>query len=122
MIRLMTVAVAAAATLVVADQATASPGPQQVDLREGSSPLKGYVYVPDGQGPFPVVVAMHGCEGLRNSSGVIASRYRDWAERLGKAGFAVVYPDSYGSRGLCPQCPHPPPPPPPPPPRGAPPP
>ena len=104
MIRFMTVAVAAAATLVVADQATASPGPQQVDLREGSSPLKAYVYVPDGQGPFPVVIAMHGCEGLRNSSGVIASRYRDWAERLGKAGFAVVYPDSYGSRDLGPQC------------------
>ena len=104
MIRFITGAVAIAATLVAVGQAAASPGPQQVDLREGTSPLKGYVYVPDGQGPFPVVVAMHGCEGLRNPSGVIASRYRDWAERLGKAGFAVVYPDSYGSRDLGPQC------------------
>src|SRR5262245_28045235 len=104
MIRFITGAVAIAATLVAVGQAAASPGPQQVDLREGNSPLKGYVYVPDGQGPFPVVVAMHGCEGLRNPSGVIASRYRDWAERLGKAGFAVVYPDSYGSRDLGPQC------------------
>lgn len=104
MIRLLAAAVAAAATLVLLGHAAASPGPQQVEIREGKSPLKAYVYLPDGQGPFPIVVGMHGCEGLRNPSGAIGSRYRDWAERLGKAGFAVVYPDSYGSRDLGPQC------------------
>ena len=31
-------------------------------------------------------------------------RYRDWAEQLLKAGYAVLLPDSYGSRELGPQC------------------
>jgi dienelactone hydrolase len=104
MIRLLAATVAGAATLAVMGHAAASPGPQQVNIRDGGSPLTAYVYLPDGQGPFPIVVGMHGCEGLRNPAGAIASRYRDWAERLGKAGFAVVYPDSYGSRDLGPQC------------------
>jgi len=104
MIRFLAAAVAGTAILVVMGHAAANSGPQQVDIRDGSGPLKAYVYVPDGPGPFPVVVGMHSCEGLRNPAGMIASRYRDWAERLGKAGFAVVYPDSYSSRDLGPQC------------------
>ena len=31
-------------------------------------------------------------------------RYREWAEQLVKAGYAVLLPDSYGSRELGPQC------------------
>jgi dienelactone hydrolase len=31
-------------------------------------------------------------------------RYQKWAELLNKAGFAVLFPDSYGSRNLGPQC------------------
>ena len=31
-------------------------------------------------------------------------RYRDWAEQLVKAGYAVLFPDSFGSRDVGPQC------------------
>ena len=34
----------------------------------------------------------------------VLPRYRDWAEQLLKAGYAVLLPDSYGSRELGPQC------------------
>ena len=62
--------------------------------------LRAVLYKPDGDGPFPAVVGLHGCEGLLNAPGAPSARYRDWAQRLNAAGFAVVFPDSYGSRGI----------------------
>ena len=62
------------------------------------------LYKPDGNGPFPVVIALHGCGGLTGRSEPVLPRYRDWAEQLLKAGDAVLLPDSYGSRELGPQC------------------
>ena len=79
-------------------------GPDPVEIRDGDLTLKGLLYRPDGNGPFPAVVAMHNCGGLVNSSGTIAARYRDWAQQLVKSGFVVLFPDSYGSRGLGNQC------------------
>jgi dienelactone hydrolase len=78
--------------------------PAPVEIPNGESRLRGVLYKPEGAGPFPVVVGLHGCEGLFNASGVPSARYRDWGNRLVAAGFAVVYPDSYGSRGLGSQC------------------
>lgn len=74
--------------------------PVAVEIPSGELKLRAQLYKPDGDGPFPVVVGLHGCEGLLNASGVPSARYRDWAQRLNAAGFAVVYPDSFGSRGL----------------------
>jgi dienelactone hydrolase len=87
--------------------AGATPSRAAVDKVEFAGPnltLKAILYKPDGAGPFPVVVAMHGCDGLFNSSGAQFSRYREWAERLEQHGFAVLFPDSYGPRGLANQC------------------
>src|ERR1700726_5343299 len=42
--------------------------------------------------------------GLMNATGAIAVKYRDWAQLLVKAGFIVLYPESYSSRGLGSQC------------------
>lgn len=75
-----------------------------VEIPNGDNRLKAVVYKPAGEGPFPVVVGLHGCAGLNNSGGLVSSRYRDWGQRLAAAGFAVVFPDSYGSRGLSSQC------------------
>jgi dienelactone hydrolase len=104
MIRLLVAAAAVAALLGASGHAVATPDPESVEIRHGDDLLKAYLYHPDGPGPFPAVVGMHSCEGLRNPTGAIASRYRDWADRLVKAGFAVLFPDSYGSRELGPQC------------------
>ncbi len=62
------------------------------------------LYSPKGAGPFPAVVAMHGCSGLRGKTGDLSERHRDWAERLAAQGFIVLLPDSFASRGLGPQC------------------
>jgi dienelactone hydrolase len=81
-----------------------SAQPQQVDIPSGSETLRAELYKPDGDGPFPTVIALHGCGGLSGHSEPVAPRYRDWAEQLVKEGRAVLLPDSYGSRGLGPQC------------------
>lgn len=48
----------------------------------------------------PGVLALHGCGGLYAKGGALASRYREMAELLHAAGYAVLMPDSFGSRGL----------------------
>ena len=80
------------------------PVPHQVDIPAANLTLHAQVYRPDGDGPFPTVIALHGCGGLDGHSEQVAPRYRDWAEQLLKTGHAVLLPDSYGSRELGPQC------------------
>jgi dienelactone hydrolase len=90
--------------VAVAAQAAPLPAPRQVDIPLGSGTLRAQLYKPDGNGPFPVVIALHGCGGLAGRSEPVQPRYRDWAEQLLKDGNAVLLPDSYGSRELGPQC------------------
>jgi dienelactone hydrolase len=95
--------VAATAGLTVA-RAAASSGPEPVEISQDNVMLKAMLFRPDGAGPFPAVIGMHGCEGLLGRNGTVEARYSDWAEHLTKAGFVVLYPDSYGSRGFGSQC------------------
>src|SRR5258708_36738741 len=87
-----------------AADAASLPAPHQVDIPLASGTLRAQLYKPDGDGPFPIVIALHGCGGLAGHSEPVQPRYRDWAEQLLKAGNAVLLPDSYGSRELGPQC------------------
>lgn len=48
---------------------------------------------PEGPGPFPVVVQMHGCGGKK-------SFQTTWAEQARAAGWAAVVLDSYAHRGI----------------------
>ncbi|MDR3488946.1 MAG: dienelactone hydrolase family protein [Bradyrhizobium sp.] len=80
------------------------PAAHQVDIPLGNGVLHAQLYKPAGDGPFPTVIALHGCGGLGGNSEPVQPRYRDWAELLLKAGDAVLLPDSYGSRELGPQC------------------
>jgi dienelactone hydrolase len=96
-------ALAVTIALLALTQAAAA-APELVEIPEGSIRLKSYLYRPAGDGPFPAVVALHGCAGLAGRSGPVAGRYRDWGERLAAAGFVVLFPDSFGSRGLPSQC------------------
>ncbi len=66
--------------------------------------IVGRLFLPAGSGPFPAVIALHGCGGSTNSRGELVRRERDWADRWVAAGHAVLLPDSFGSRGLGPQC------------------
>lgn len=66
----------------------------------GKGPFTTQLVRPAGQGPFPTVVALHGCGGLFRRNGELARREADWANRLVRAGYAVVLPDSFTARGL----------------------
>jgi dienelactone hydrolase len=68
--------------------------------------LDAMLFKPQGQGPFPAIVAMHGCSGLWSSKNEtkLSPRHADWGQRLMALGFVVIFPDSYGSRGLGAQC------------------
>jgi dienelactone hydrolase len=96
--------VLAAAAGFSASPAAVPTGPEPVEIKLDSGVLKAMLFRPDGAGPFPAVIGLHGCEGLVGRGGTLATRYRDWAQHLTKAGFVVLYPDSYGSRGLGSQC------------------
>jgi dienelactone hydrolase len=90
--------------LTVAVDAAPLASPHQVEIPLSSGTLHAQLYKPAGDGPFPVVIALHGCGGLGGQSEPVQRRYRDWAEPLLKGGKAVLLPDSYGSRELGPQC------------------
>jgi dienelactone hydrolase len=90
--------------MAFAADAAPLPSPQQVDIPLADGILHAQLYKPDGAGPFPSVIALHGCGGLGGHSEPVQPRYRDWAEQLLKQGNAVLLPDSYGSRELGPQC------------------
>jgi dienelactone hydrolase len=77
---------------------------EPVEIKHGNVTLRATLFRPGGPGPFPAVVALHGCAGLGERRQPVSSRYRDWADRLVGAGFAVLFPDSFGSRGMKSQC------------------
>src|SRR5690242_18012210 len=88
--------------LMTAEASQAAP--QAIDLVADEATIHAWLFKPTTDGPFPVVIAAHGCSGLAGRSGPVQMRYQKWAELLNKAGFAVLFPDSYGSRNLGPQC------------------
>src|SRR5437868_12333970 len=82
----------------------APPTPEPIEISADGMKLKAFLYRPEGNGPFPAVVALHSCEGLAGRRSPVGRRYRDWGERLVAAGFVVLFPDSFGVRKLGPQC------------------
>jgi len=84
--------------------AIAAAAPERVDIPADTMTLHGTLYRPDGDGPFPAVVALHDCGGLVHRPAAQAQLYGEWAKILVGKGFVVLFPDSFGSRGLGPQC------------------
>jgi dienelactone hydrolase len=78
--------------------------PQTVTFPARDVSLRGVLFTPGTPGPYPAVVALHGCSGLYSKDGSLNPRHKDWGDRLAAAGFIVLMPDSYGSRDIGPQC------------------
>ena len=74
------------------------------EIPTDEKPLQAVLYRPSGDGPFSAIIAVHDCDGLKNSHGVLRPTIEDWGKRLSEAGYVVLYPDSFGSRGLERQC------------------
>jgi dienelactone hydrolase len=79
------------------------------DLAGGrATTIVAWLYQPHGTGPFPAVVALHGCGGLLKHSGRMRDALQDgpvdWGERLSAAGYVVLFPDSFGPRHISEIC------------------
>lgn len=62
--------------------------------------IEALLVLPEGQGPHPAVVLLHGCGGRDDARGRWMARDADWARRLAALGYLVLAPDSFGPRGL----------------------
>jgi len=63
------------------------------------------LYKPDGPGPFPALVLLHQCGGLRNSSGSWQNMSMlNWARQAVGRGYVVLLLDSFGPRGVDTTC------------------
>ena len=67
--------------------------PHQSNIPPATATLHAQLFKPEGNGPFPVVIALHGCGGLAAHSEPVQPRYRDWAEQLLKEAMRVLLPD-----------------------------
>jgi dienelactone hydrolase len=77
---------------------------ENVDIPDGALTLHATLYRPDGAGPFPAIVALHDCGGIDGRPAATTELYGEWAKLLVADGFVVLFPDSFGSRGLGSQC------------------
>jgi dienelactone hydrolase len=100
-LRLANFLLALAGAVLWAGAAVAS---EQVEIPDGGLALHATLYRPEGAGPFPAVVALHDCGGLTQRPLAHAQLYSEWAKLLVASGFVVLFPDSFASRGLGPQC------------------
>jgi dienelactone hydrolase len=87
--------------LVLAIVLLAGCGPARVSFLNGApvAPLSvpAEAYRPEGPGPFPAVVLLHGCEGVSDNS-------RRWAGWLRAQGYVALIVDSWTPRGLKETC------------------
>jgi dienelactone hydrolase len=72
--------------------ANAHPGGARSQLT-----IPGTITKPEGDGPFPALVLLHGCSG-------IDSHHKDWATALAHEGYVTVLVDSHGPRHMAESC------------------
>ena len=56
--------------------------------------IQGHLAKPDGEGPFPAVVGLHGCAGMHDTT------KQRLADELVARGYVVLLVDSYATRGI----------------------
>jgi hypothetical protein len=59
----------------------------------------GYIQKPDGPGPFPSIIVLHGCAGLGSLFNPHLA-HNFWPDLLVSWGYAVLVVDSFVTRGL----------------------
>ena len=94
--------------LIFALNAAAAQLPDTVGFpsRDGNTQLVGYLFKPQGAGPFPAVVMLHGRAGpySTRAKGVYAAhtltqRHQAWGEFWAERGYLALHVDSFGPRG-----------------------
>lgn len=69
-------------------------------LSASPGPLVGFQFKPEGRGPHPAVVMMHGCGGAYARDGSLNARHLMWGEYLANHGYTTLMLDSFTSRGI----------------------
>jgi dienelactone hydrolase len=87
------------------DQAATGTTPLSIDIPTAGilsspTPLKAYLFEPEGKAPHPAVIMLHGCGGAYARSGELNARHQMWGEYLASQGFAALMLDSFSSRGV----------------------
>lgn len=83
-----------AGTARAAAETSVNIPPQAVPgSRMPADPIPAVYWVPDGKGPFPAMIMLHGCGGPSPSEA-------GWAHRLNAWGYAVLAPSSFLPRGV----------------------
>jgi dienelactone hydrolase len=82
-----------------AARAESSPSPSALaalaasDVGAPGSGARAELFTPQGTGPFPAVVVLHGCDG-------VGPHYRHWARQLQSWGYVALLVDSFRPRGV----------------------
>lgn len=84
----------------------ATPESVKFPSADGQTMLTGYVFLPQGQGPHPAVVMLHGRAGPYSSlkrgqhnADALSLRHKMWGRFWAERGFLAIHVDSFGPRG-----------------------
>jgi dienelactone hydrolase len=97
----LTIVLAVICVLGVSLRGFAAAGSEQITFKSAdstvSAPIPATVFRPKGTGPFPGVVLLHVCSGIRAYDS-------KWAEWLGTLGYIAILPDSLSPRNISTAC------------------
>lgn len=68
--------------------------------------IPAFVAIPQGQGPYPAIVVLHGCGGLLSdgNSENLATHFYDWVEFGRRNKVVMIFPDSFTPRNITEFC------------------
>lgn len=100
---------ACSVAMLVAASAHAAPDLETLHFpsSDGKTELTGYLWKPQGEGPFPAIVMLHGragsysiaAKGVYNAS-TLTQRHKSWGEFWAARGYLALHVDSFGPRGF----------------------
>ena len=98
---------AALGVLVLASAAeAAAPEAIRFPSADGTTTLVGYLFRPEGAGPHPAVVMLHGRSGAYSSlargvytAATLSGRHASWGRFWQEHGYVALLVDSFGPRG-----------------------
>lgn len=89
-------------------QSAAVPAQEKIEFKSNDADIAGqatgidgYLYRPEGAGPFPAVVGLHGCSGmLTRDRSAVTPIYAAWGEHLKRNGFVALLVDGFTPRNV----------------------
>jgi len=87
-------------------ESAAAPETIRFPSADGTTSLVGFLFLPDGPGPHPAIVLLHGRSGPYSSlargvytAATLSGRHLAWGRFWGEQGYVALLADSFGPRG-----------------------